>query len=26
LVFCIFPAILITLLYPAVKTFSDALG
>jgi tight adherence protein C len=26
LVFCIFPAILITLLYPAIKTFSDALG
>jgi tight adherence protein C len=26
LVFCIFPAILITLLYPAVKTFSDALS
>jgi tight adherence protein C len=26
LVFCIFPAIMITLLYPAVKTFSDALG
>jgi tight adherence protein C len=26
LVFCIFPAILITMLYPAVKTFSDALS
>ena len=26
LVFCIFPAILITLLYPAVKTVTDALG
>jgi tight adherence protein C len=26
LVFCIFPAILISLLYPAVKTFSDALS